>query len=175
MLGLSLLGAIHTAISLVAVAAGIVALVRDKEIDPTTRIGKLYIHTTILTCLTGFGIFHHGGFGPPHMLGIITLAVLGIAYKAGKGRWFGRGSRYVETVSYSLTFFFHMIPGFTETATRLPVGKPLVASQEDPALQAAIGGVFLVFLVGAALQVWRIRSGDRALATSAVLTPPDPT
>lgn len=169
MLGLSLLGAIHTAISLVAVAAGIVAFIRDKEIDPTTRVGQLYVITTVLTCLTGFGIFHHGGFGAPHALGIITLVVLWVAHKAGRGLWFGRGSRYVETVSYSLTFFFHMIPGFTETATRLPVGKPLASGQDDPALQAAIGGVFAAFLIGAALQIWRLRALDRQPASAEAL------
>ncbi len=35
---------------------------------------------TILTCVTGFGIFQHGGFGKAHMLGIITLVVLAIAW-----------------------------------------------------------------------------------------------
>jgi len=34
MLGLTPLGALHTAISLIAVAAGLIALVRDKEISP---------------------------------------------------------------------------------------------------------------------------------------------
>lgn len=170
MLGLSLLGIIHTAISLVAVAAGIIALVRYKEIDPTSKVGKLYILTTVLTCLTGFGIFRNGAFGAPHVLGLITLVVLGVAHQAGRGLWFGRASRYVETVSYSLTFFFHMIPGFTETATRLPVGKPLASSQEDPALQAAVGAAFIVFLIGAVLQVWRIRSEERQPLRASVLS-----
>jgi hypothetical protein len=72
---------------------------------------------------------------------------------------FGRLSVYVETVSYSATFFFHMIPGFTETGTRLPTAKPLFSSPEDPALQKVIGVVFLVFLVGVTWQVLRLRAG----------------
>jgi hypothetical protein len=117
--------------------------------------------TTILTCLTGFFIFQRGGFGKPHMLGIITLLVLGLAWAAGNTGWFGRAGKYIETVSYSLTFFFHMIPGFTETFTRVPTGAPFFTGPDDPALQKVIGVAFLVFLVGASLQVMRLRRQQR--------------
>ena len=164
MLGLSPLGAVHTLISLVAVAAGIAAFVRYREISLRTVLGKVYVITTVLTCLTGFGIFRNGTFGPPHMLGIITLAVLAGAIALERYRLLGRASRYVETVAYSATFFFHVIPGFTETATRVPPSAPLATGPEDPGLQAAIGVAFAVFLAGAVLQVWRLRgrAEDRA-------------
>lgn len=135
MAGLTTLGVIHTAISLIAVAAGLIALVRDKEISPRNRLGQIYVVTTVVTCLTGFGIFEHGGFGKPHALGIVTLVVLAVAAVAGYSRLFGRVSPYVETVSYSATFFFHWIPAITETSTRLPPGAPLVANADAPELQ----------------------------------------
>ena len=169
MLGLTTLGIIHTAISLVAVGAGIVALVRDKEITSRNGVGKLYVWTTVLTCLTGFPIMQHGGFGKPHALGVITLMVLAAAALAGRGKLFGRASRYVETISYSATFFFHMIPAFTETATRLPVGAPLATSPEAPGLQAAIGAVFVIFLIGASLQVRRLRARNERQGHTAPL------
>jgi uncharacterized membrane protein len=165
MFGLTTIGLIHTAISLIAVAAGFLALVRDKEISARNRLGHIYIVTTVLTCLTGFFIFQHGRFGAPHALGIVTLIVLGVAWIAGYTPFFGRFGRYVETLSYSLTLFFHMIPAFTETSTRLPVGAPLASSPEDPALKAAIGIVFLVFLAGAAAQMLRLRASRRSKAT----------
>ncbi|OUM03449.1 hypothetical protein [Variovorax sp. JS1663] len=161
MFGLTSLGVVHTAISLVAVIAGLVALARDKEISPRNAIGMTYIVMTVLTCLTGFGIFQHGGFGKPHALGVITLVVLGVAWLARTPRILGRAATYVETVSYSLTFFFHMIPGATETFTRLPTGAPLFSGPEDPALQKVIGTLFAVFLVGAFLQVRRLRAIHR--------------
>ncbi len=161
MLGLTPFGAFHTAIGLAAVVAGIIALVRDQEISPRNRVGKTYVIMTILTCLTGFGIFHHGGFGRPHALGIITLVVLGIAVGAEKFRLFGAASRAIEIVSYSATFFFHMIPAVTETATRLPVGAPLASSPEAPEIQRVIAALFLVFVVGASLQVWRLLRSAR--------------
>ena len=157
MFGLTSLGVFHTAISLVAVAAGLIALLRDQAILPINAVGKVYVGATIITCLTAFGIFQHGGFGKAHVAAVVTLAVLVIAAVARRSSLFGRASRYVETVSYSFTFFIHLIPGATETATRLPLGAPLVASPDDPALQMTIAAFFVLFLIGAALQVLRLR------------------
>jgi uncharacterized membrane protein len=155
-LGLTPLGAIHTLISLVAVGAGIWAFVRDKAIVPDTSLGKTYVWATALTCLTGFGIFQHGGFGAPHALGIITLLVLALATFAWRRKPHGAAWAYVATACYSLTFFFHMIPGFTETFTRLPAGEPLFSGPDDPALQKVIGVVFVVFLAGLTWQLVRL-------------------
>ncbi len=172
MFGLTPLGLFHTAISLIAVVAGLIALFRDKEILVKTVVGKLYVITTIITCLTGFGIFQHGAFGKPHVLGIVTLLVLLLAAVAGRSKLFGRASPYVETVSYSATFFFHLIPGITETSTRLPLGAPLLANAEAPELKAATGVLFVLFLIGAALQVRRLRARQAALAGDALPAPP---
>ncbi|TMH43563.1 MAG: hypothetical protein E6H56_03425 [Betaproteobacteria bacterium] len=139
MFGLTPLGVIHTAISLIAVAAGLIALIRDKEISPRNTLGKVYVITTVLVCLTGFGIFQHGGFG--------------------------RASPYIETVSYSATFLFHLIPGITETTTRLPLGAPLLPNADAPALQAASAVLGVLFLIGAALQVRRLRARLGAAAS----------
>jgi hypothetical protein len=48
-MGLTSLGIVHTVISLVAVAAGLIALIRDREISLRDRMGKLYVITTVLT------------------------------------------------------------------------------------------------------------------------------
>jgi uncharacterized membrane protein len=156
--GLTSLGVVHTAISLVAVAAGAIALVRYREISPRSLAGKVYVIATVLTCVTGFGIFQHGGFGKPHALGIITLVVLGIAALAGRTKLFGRASRYVETIGYSATFLFHLIPGITESTTRLPLGAPLLASPDAPELQVASAVLFVAFVIGAALQARRLHA-----------------
>jgi uncharacterized membrane protein len=155
--GLTPLGVIHTLISLIAVAAALIALARDKQIVSGNTIGKVYVFTTVLTCVTGFGIFQHGGFGKPHALGVITLVVLLVAAFAWKTQLFGKWSRIVEVVSYSLTVFFHFVPAVIETTTRLPLGAPLLPNADAPQLQAAAGVMFLVFLVGATLQVRRLK------------------
>lgn len=164
MLGITFFGWVHTIISLIAVASGIISFIRYGAILWDTKTGKTYVYATILTCLTGFFIFHHGGFGKPHVLGIITLIVLSTALAAGeKIKLFGRVSPYIETASYSLTFFFHLIPGVTESTTRLPVGAPLASGPEDPLIQKAVGIFFVLFLIGVTLQVIKLRNKNKAL------------
>ena len=154
MFGLTTLGIFHTVISLLAVIAGLHAFWRWQAIDTRKTGGKIYLVTTVISCLTGLGIFAHGGFGKPHALAIITLVVLAVAVLAQTSSMFGRFSRRVEVVSYSLSFFFHLIPGITETSTRLPLGRPLLDSPEAPALKALFGLLFIIFLAGA---IWQAR------------------
>jgi uncharacterized membrane protein len=161
MLGLSTLGLIHTAISLVALVTGFILIVRDKAISPRARFGPTYLVATLLTALTALGIFRHGGFGPPHVLAILTLVALALGATASYSGSFGRASRYVEAACYSATFLFHLVPGFTETLTRLPAGAPVAASDQAPVLQAINGVLLVLFLAWLAWQILRLRAAPR--------------
>jgi len=70
--GLTAFGVFHTAIGVIALIYGFIALVRDKEISPSNRRGQIYLVTTLITAVTALGIFRHGGFGPPHALAVLT-------------------------------------------------------------------------------------------------------
>jgi hypothetical protein len=154
--GISVFGWIHTVISLIALAFGTFALLRFGEISWRTFFGKTYILATIFTCLTGFGIFAHGGIAPGHILGVVILVVLFFAFR-GDSHHFGKASSYVATIGYSLSYFLSWIPGVTETFTRFPVGHPLATGPGDPMVKLGIGVCFLGFLVGTTAQVWRVR------------------
>jgi uncharacterized membrane protein len=153
-------GAIHVLISLAALLSGLIAFVRDKGIDPATIVGKVYIWTTALTGLTGFTVFAHGGLSKAHALSAVTLLALGAAWLGDQGR-FGARSVYVSTLCYSLTFMFHMFPTVTGVATRLPPDGPPLASPGAPALKVADAVVVLLYLIGATLQVRRLRARGR--------------
>ena len=157
--GLTPLGVFHTIVSFLALGAGITSLFKYKKISLDNFVGRLYVVATIIVCLTGFGIFQHGGFGKPHVLGVITLIVLAIAYAAGdKVKAFGKNSLYIEIVSYSMTFFFHIVPTITEGATRLPYGHPIASSPDDPRIQIVTGICLLLFIIGAVLQVRSLKA-----------------
>ena len=156
MLGLSTLGLIHTAISLVALVTGFILIVRDRTISPSARFGPTYLLATVLTAATALGIFRHGGFGPPHALAILTLAAVAAGWAASYMRIFGRAAPYVEAVCYSATYLFHLVPGFTETLTRLPAGAPIAASDQAPILQAIDATLLALFLLWVIWQVWRL-------------------
>jgi len=164
MLGLTTLGTIHTAISLIAVIAGFVAIAREWEISTRSAAGQTFFAGTVLSCLTALGIFQHGGFGVPHVFAIVTLVVLAIALAAERASVAGRFSRYVATLGYSFALFLHFVPATVETLTRLPAGAPYLANPDDPKAQPIIGFFFLLFLVGATLQVRRLRAARAVTA-----------
>ena len=158
MLGLTHLGIIHTLISLVAVTAGAVSFIRFGSISLRTSVGRVYIVATALTCLTGFGIFKTGAFGPAHAVGVLTLVVLAFALLVEKGAIVGALSRPIEAVSYTTTFFLHMIPAINETTTRLPPSAPLAAGPNDPLILVLVGVALVLYIAGAAVQVVRLRA-----------------
>jgi len=161
MFGLTTLGAVHTAISLVALASGFLALWREREISLRSSLGRTYVVTTALTAATALGIFQHGGFGPPHMLAILTLLALAIGCLAAFTGLFGGWSRYAQAVSFSTTIFFHLVPAFTETLTRLPLGAPVLPNAEAPELKAIAGVLLLLLVVGLVLQLRWLRAQAR--------------
>src|SRR6218665_3650915 len=98
MLGLSTLGAVHTAISLVAVVCGFAMTLRFTRVGTDLGLGRVYVIGTGLASVTALGIFAHGSFGPPHVLAVLTLVVLAIALAAGRRRDSNRFATYVETL-----------------------------------------------------------------------------
>lgn len=165
MAGLSTLGAVHTAIALVGFGAGVAALLRDYEIRFDNAIGKFYSAMTFVAAFTGLFIFNHGGFGPPQVLSILTILTLLVAALASTTQLFGRASGHVEMVGFTTTILFHLIPAFTESLIRLPVGAPWLASPEAPEFKAIYGALFVLYGIGLTLQLrWfnasRIPVGD---------------
>ena len=147
------LGWFHTAMGIIALISGVVALVRYKEITPQTRSGQIYLVTTLITAGTALAIFQHGAFGPAHGLAVMTLAALAVGTVASTTKLFGKLSRYVRAVSYSATLLFHSIPAVTDSLMRLPVGDPVLTSIEDPVLKMCYAALLFLFLVGVSLQL----------------------
>jgi uncharacterized membrane protein len=157
MFGLTTLGVIHTALSLAAIAAGAWAFVRDKEIVPGNRLGRLYLAATVLTAATALMIFRHGGFRIGHWFAVLTLLAVAIGTAAAVSPLFGRASRYVQAVFYSSTMLIHMITGSAETLTRLPQGAPLVTAANAFIFNDIISALVALFLLGTGLQLWWLR------------------
>jgi len=158
MFGLTQLGAVHTLISLVAVAAGIVCFVRYGSISLRTRAGGVYVVATVLTCVTAFGLFRTGAFGPGHAIGVLTLIVLAFAVLVEKRAQARTLPHAVEVVSYTTTFFLHWIPAINETTTRLPPSAPLASGPNDPVILVLVGIALVLYVAGAAVQVVRLKA-----------------
>jgi len=167
MLGITPFGMFHTLVSLVSLFSGLYGLLRFGEIRYGRGSGKTYVLFTIVACVTGLFIFRHGGFNEAHVLSIVTLIVLAIAWKADRGAADRGGRRTIAALAYTLTVFFHFIPGFNETLVRIPVGAPFIEGPRDPKLMALVGGTFIVFAIFGAVQARRLlRRSDAGLAAA---------
>lgn len=162
MLGITPFGWFHTAISLVSLFGGLYGLARYHEIRYATPLGRTYTWFTVATCITSFFLMRTGAFSDAHVLTVLTLIVLAAAWALGRNAVAGSWRHVASALAFTLTVYFHFIPGFTETLTRVPVGAPLVFGPTDPLLQKLVGGALLVFMVVMALQTWGIRRGRDA-------------
>ena len=97
------------------------------------------------------------GFGIAHILALMTLAAVAMGSVAEKTQTFGGLSSYLQAVSYSATFLFHMIPAITDGLMRLPVGNPVVTSIEDPLLRGFYLAFLLTYLLGVSVQMLYLR------------------
>ena len=123
MLGITPFGLFHTLISLVSLFTGLYALLRFGRILDRQHSGQVYIWGTVGSCVTGFFIVRHGGFSQAHALGIATLLALAAGWWLGRNAKPGSLKQIASTLAYTLTVFFHFIPGVNETLVRVPVGK----------------------------------------------------
>ena len=71
----------HVILSLIGIVSGIVvvfAMLRGNRLPAMTA---LFLLTTVATSATGF-LFHFASFGPPEIVGVLSLPVLGAAILA---------------------------------------------------------------------------------------------
>lgn len=160
MFGITTFGWGHTLISIAGLLSGLVALVTAGRISQYKPAGKLFVWFTAASCITGFFISRTGHFNEAHALSGLTLLTLAAAFWLERIT-FRRWAAYVSTALYSLALFFHFIPGFTETLTRVPAGGPLAEGPQDPLVKGAIGASFLVYLVVVAIQFIGLRATAR--------------
>lgn len=152
---LSILGIVHTIISILAIIAGFVALFQQGVIDPRSKTGQWYVILTLLTCVTGFPIMRTGHFGPAHALSILVTFLLLVALFSRK--WFGKAGVYSETILMSATFFLSFIPAVNESFTRLPLDHPVAADPSAPIIKMSIMILLGIYVAGVSVQVWKIR------------------
>ena len=158
---MTVLGWFHTILGILAVLSGFYTLYKYKIITTKESSGKLYVLVTLLVAGSALGIYNQGGFGIAHVLAVLTLIALAGGYFMEKFKWFGSFSKYFQSLGYTSTLLFHMIPAITDFLRRLPVGDPFIDSFEDPLLLNFHTAFLVIYLVGLVAQiVWLKRQTD---------------
>lgn len=160
---ITIFGWFHTIIGIVALLSGVYSLIKFRVIRYTDATGKIYLICTLLAAASALGLYNATGeFNKAHILAILTLAALAAGRVAETTNLFRQFSVYIQAISYTATFLFHMIPAITDGLMRLPVTDPIVKDVEDPLLKQFYLAFLLSYLVVLALQLLWLKKQKKA-------------
>ena len=148
MLGMSLstFTLVHVLISLVGIASGLVVLfglLSGKRLDGWTA---LFLITTVLTSVTGFGFpFDH--LLPSHKVGIISLVLLAIAILARYGLHMAGAWRWIYVVTAVMALYLNVFVLVVQGFEKVPALKALAPTQSEPPFLVAQLLVLALFIV----------------------------
>ena len=162
-MGLSNLGIFHTAIGIVAIVAAVTAFIKSGKIDLRKLPGKIYFYFTLITSLTALGLSSVKGFNPGHILALLVIVLVSVAYFLSAKKQGNNSARYAENFFLSFSFFLSMLPTVNETFTRIPVGHPLAHGPNDPVIGISILLLFIMLIVGSVLQFRKQRQINRGI------------
>jgi hypothetical protein len=136
---------LHVIISLIGIGTGLVALIGLCGGRVLAGWTGIFLVTTVLTSVTGF-MFPIASFGPPEIIGVISLASLAIAivalyvYKT-RGAW-----RWLYVVYAILALYLNVFVGVVQAFQKVPLLHPLAPTGTEPPFVMAQGVVLLVFV-----------------------------
>ena len=146
---------IHVAISLVAIASGLVVLLgmlTGRRLDHWT---SFFLLTTVATSVTGF-FFPFHGFTPAIGVGILSLMLLAIAIFARYARHLAGAARWIYVVTAVLALYLNVFVLIAQSFQKIPALKAMAPTQTEPpflAAQAVALALFVVLMIVAAKRV----------------------
>jgi hypothetical protein len=165
-LGLSLatFTLVHVAISLIAIAAGLIAMVGLLTSNPLRGWTALFLLTTILTSVTGF-LFPFAKLLPSHIVGIISLVLLAVAVYALYGARLNGVWRPVYVISAMLSLYLNVFVLIVQGFVKVGFLNRLAPTQTEPPFLAVQGAALLFFAVVIFLATRRFRPAQQLSAT----------
>jgi hypothetical protein len=147
---------IHVIISLIGILFGLIVLFGmfgSKRLDGMTA---LFLATTVLTSVTGFGFpFDH--FLPSHAVGAISLVFLAMALFAIYVEHLAGTWRWIYVVSAIIALWFNVFVLIVQSFMKIPALKALAPTQSEPPFQIAQEAALVLFVVLAILAVRKFR------------------
>jgi hypothetical protein len=137
---------LHVILSLIGIVSGLVVLVGMWAARRLEGWTALFLASTVATSLTGF-LFHSAHFGPPHVVGLISLVLLVLAVLAFYSYHLAGSWRWVYVVTALAALYFNVFVGVVQAFQKLPLLQPLAPTGSEPPFVIAQGLVLVVFVV----------------------------
>ena len=165
-LSLSAFTTLHTVISLIGIASGLVVLYAMLSRGDAGFWTGLFLATTVLTSVTGF-MFPFNQLLPSHIVGGISLVVLAVALYALYGQHLGGPWRWIYVVTAVLALYLNSFVGVVQAFQKVAFLHRLAPTQSELPFALAQGAVLILFVVLGYLAVSRFHPQARAVARHA--------
>jgi hypothetical protein len=141
---------VHVVLSLIGIVSGIVVVFGMLGANRLPGLTAVFLATTVLTSATGF-LFPSTGFGPPQVIGALSLAVLAVAILALyifdlAGFW-----RWAYVIGATLALYLNCFVGVVQAFQKLPFLQPLAPTQSEPPFviaQVVVMAIFIALGIG---------------------------
>lgn len=153
-MSLSAFTTFHTVLSLIGIAAGLVALLGMLRGRLSKGWTWLFLFTTIMTSVTGYG-FPASQVLPSHIVGAISLVVLALALYALFGKRLKGGWRAVYVVTAAIALYLNCFVGVVQAFLKLPPLHALAPTGAEPPFVVAQVVTLLIFIVAGFLALRR--------------------
>jgi hypothetical protein len=160
----------HVAISLIGIATGFVVVRGFLAANRVDRWTALFLATTIATSVTGFPL-PADRILPSHLVGVISLVVLGIAVHARYTRRLAGTWRSLYVVTSVMALYLNVFVGVVQAFRHIPVLHALAPTESELPFALTQLATLLVFV---ALGTACVRNFRREGASAALSRPPAP-
>jgi hypothetical protein len=124
---------LHVIISLIGIVTGLLVLTAMSAGRYLQGMTTTFLLSTVLTSVTGF-FFHSTSFGPPHVIGVLSLLILALALYALYGRRLTGSWRGAYVVTAAIALYLNCLVGVIQAFQKIPALHALAPTQsKEPA------------------------------------------
>jgi len=147
---------LHTAISLIAIASGLIVLagmLRARRLPGWTAV---FLVTTLLTSVTGF-MFPINGLTPAIVFGLISIVILVIALAALYLKHLSGAWRWIYVTTALVALYLNVFVLIVQSFQKLPALQKLAPTQSEPPFLIAQAAALIAFLILGAMAARKFR------------------
>lgn len=148
---------VHVAISLIGILSGLIVMFGMFAGHLLPAWTTLFLWSTVATSMSGFPL-PADKLLPSHIVGIISLVFLAIAFFALYGQRLAGAWRWIYALTAVTALYLNVFVLVVQTFRRVPELRALAPTESEPPFvyaQSAALGLFVVFAVIAAVRLKR--------------------
>jgi hypothetical protein len=136
---------LHVIISLIGIASGLIVVFAMLGAKRAPALTAIFLATTVATSVTGF-MFHFASFGPPEIVGAISLVVLALSVLALYSYKLAGVWRRIYVVTAVLALYLNVFVAVVQTFQKVAFFHALAPTQTESPFAVAQGIVLLAFI-----------------------------